>query len=136
MKYIITETQLEFLTNKIKTITEGVAKVDNPDYIISAPGNGWLKDSRGKDMCVKVDAGLFGGTFAQGIKNISQDKNGDITIYPTSSKIGNIEMKGSQLKEMAKTILSNKPYTFTKQGAKITIGSNLVEWCKQQWSNK
>jgi hypothetical protein len=135
MEYIISESQLEFLTNKVKIIYEGVAKVDNPNYTLTADGSGWLKDSRGKTMCVKVES-FLGGTFAQGIKDIKQSSNGNITIYPTGSKIGDIEMNIGQLKELANSVLSNKPYSFTKKGATITIGGNLVDFCKKEWSKK
>ena len=132
MNYLITEKQLKFLTEKATKIDEGSVTIENPKYRLTADGSGWLKDNRGLKMCVKVEAGLLGGTFAQGIKNIFRKKDG-ITIVPTSSKIGNLEMNNSQLVKMAETILSGKPYKFKSAGADITIGASVVPFCKKDW---
>lgn len=135
MNYLITEEQLKFLTESVKNITEGTVTVSDPKYSITAKGDGWLRDSRGKTMCVKVEAGFPWGTFAQGIQDIYPTSDG-IVIKPTQSKIGDIDMTKTQLRGLANSVLNGKAYTFNKSGAKITIGANIVDFCKKDWGIK
>ncbi len=47
-----------------------------------------------------------------------------------------IDMTKSQLRGLANSVLNGKAYTFNKSGAKITIGANLIDFCKKDWGVK
>jgi hypothetical protein len=138
MKKIIrlTESDLIKLVKKViieekKSINESVTV---GDYTLSTEG-GWIKDSKGNKMCVQVQAGFPIGTFAQGITALKQSSGGSLTIVPTGSKIGNIDVPKSEFTNLINTLKSGKTATMNKSGVTIKIGKGLVPWCKTEWKN-
>ncbi len=140
MKKIVrlTESDLIRIVKKVineekKSIKESVTSPDKT-YTLSAEG-GWLVDNKGNKMCVKVEAGWMGGTFAQGVKNLFKNKDGSATMVPNGSKIGNINMNSNELNSVLNTLKMGKDYKTNKSGATITIGKGVVPFCKKDWGS-
>ena len=104
-------------------------------YELKANGSGLLFGNN-KPMCVKVEAPfLMGGTFAQGIESLIKTNDGGFEIVPTKSKIGNIKISKGDFNQLSNSLETKGLYTTNKSGAKITIGSGILNWCKQQWKS-
>jgi len=129
VKRVIKESQL------INEGTPSSVYNEKYDYKLSADGTGWLKSNKGETMCVKVESGMLFGTFPQGIKELIKTGNGGFEIVPTKSKIGNIEITKDEFNQLANSLELTGVYTVNKGGAKITIGSKVVPYCKSVWKS-
>ena len=134
----LTESELVKIVKRVisegETLTEGALSSPSvPSYkVISS--NGWLKDSNGEYMCVKVVTGSK--TFAQGISNIKGDGNGAI-IYPNDAMwgFGELDMTKDEVANVLKALKAGQTSKTVKTGATIYIGKALVPWCKSQWKS-
>ena len=108
---------------------------DKYDYKLSTDGSGWLRSNDGETMCVKVESGFPFGTFPQGIKELIKTGNGGFEIVPTKSQIGNIKITKDEFNQLAYSLEHKGIYTINKGGAKITIGSKVVPYCKSVWQS-
>ena len=104
------------------------SKVTTSDgkYQIFASG-GYLKDNWGNLMCAKVSY------FAQGIKSLEKNSDGSITIVATDDIKNNRRLDPEKAKALLFSLRQGKDYTFTDDGATITIGKSIVDFCKKEW---
>jgi hypothetical protein len=132
MKIIVTESQYKILSEG------GVVKTPIPNLTFKSE-NGWIKDNRNNYGCIKVspDSWLV-GDFALGVKNLTPNNGGGITISWGGDNPGKFDMTNSELKQLSKDWNEGRDYKKTKQvkghTADITIGKGVRNWCKSQWS--
>ena len=136
----LTESELVNLVKRViseekKMINEGALSSPSVQGYKVINSNGWLKDSKGDLMCVKVVAST-GKVFAQGISNIKSDGAGGAVIEPTDAMwgFGSIPMDKNEVATVLKTLKSGGTSKTPATGATIYIGKSLVPWCKAQWS--
>lgn len=134
----LTESDLVRIVKRVisegETLTEGALSSPSvPSYKV-INSNGWLKDSNGEFMCVKVVSGKK--IFAQGISNIKGDGNG-ATIYPNDAIWGldEIPMTKDEVTNILKALKAGQTSKTVKPAATIYIGKSLVPWCKSQWKS-
>ena len=101
-------------------------------YELKSQG-GFLVDNLGNTFCVKVNSFLT-GDFPQGINKVWKNNDGSAGVLPTGSKIGTIELTPNEVNDALTKLKSGKEFIKKQSGATITIGKNLVGWCKKEWS--